>query len=220
MTVRAAISLAAVWIPLFGCGQAQGAFNELAVAAKAGTLGIGGDLTTNLIPQVNLRGGIQWLAFGLDAEFGDVDYDLNIDFLNPLVLIDWYPFDGSFRISGGVLFNGSELELEATSHESIEIGDVTYTPAQYGTLKGEVDFRPVAPYIGIGWGNALGKEERWGIVADLGIAFTGSPEIELSATGPDPTIQAEIAKEERDIQDELDAFKFYPVLSISLFYRF
>jgi hypothetical protein len=87
-------------------------------------------------------------------------------------------------------------------------------------LKGEVDFRPVAPYIGIGWGNALGKEERWGILTDLGIAFTGLPDIELSATGPDPTIQAEIAKEERDIQDELDAFKFYPVLSISLFYRF
>jgi hypothetical protein len=220
MTVRAAVVLTAALIVLSACGQTQAAFDELAIAAKAGTLGIGGDLTTNLIPQVNLRGGVQWLAFGLGAEFGDIDYDLDVDFLNPLVMIDWYPFKGSFRVSGGVLFNGSELELRATSHQSIEIGDVVYAPAQYGTLTGKVDFRPTAPYIGIGWGNALDPDKRWGIVTDLGIAFTGSPNVDLSATGPDPTLQAELAKEERDIQDDLDGFKFFPVASVSLFFRF
>jgi hypothetical protein len=220
MTVRPAILLAVALIVLSACEQTQAAFNELAIAAKAGTLGIGGDVTTNLVPQVNLRGGVQWMAFGLSAELADIDYDLDVDFLNPLVMIDWYPFNGSFRVSGGALFNGSELELRATSHQSIQIGDQTFTPAQYGTLKGEVDFRPVAPYIGIGWGNALDPNKRWGIVTDLGVAFTGSPNVDLSATGPDPALQAEIAKEERDIQDDLDALKFFPVASISLFFRF
>lgn len=49
------------------------------------------------------------------------------------------------------------------------------------------------------------------------------PDIDLFATGPiasDPTFQAHLAEEERGIQDELDILKFYPVLSISLVYRF
>jgi hypothetical protein len=220
MTVKATVLLAAALIVLSACGQTQAAFNELAIAAKAGTLGIGGDLTTNLIPQVNLRGGVQWMAFGLSAEFGDIDYNLEVDFLNPMVMVDWYPFNGSFRISGGALFNGSELHLKATSHQSIEIGDQTFTPAEYGALKGDIDFQPVAPYIGIGLGNALDPDKRWGIVSDIGIAFTGSPNIDLRATGADPALQAELAKEERDIQDDLDAFKFFPVASIGLFFRF
>jgi hypothetical protein len=220
MTGRAAVVLSTVLVVLSACGQTQAAFDELAIAAKAGTLGIGGDLTTDLMPQVNLRAGVQWMAFGLSAELADIDYDLDVDFLNPLVLIDWYPFNGSFRVSGGVLFNGSELHLRATSHQSIEIGDQTFTPAQYGTLKGDVDFRPVAPYIGIGWGNALDPDKRWGIVSDIGIAFTGSPNVDLTATGPDPAVQTQLAQEERDIQDDLDAFKFFPVASISLFFRF
>jgi hypothetical protein len=86
-----------------------------------------------------------------------------------------------------------------------------------------VEFRAVAPYIGIGWGNALDEAGHWGLATDLGVAFTGSPDMDLSATGPiaaDPTFQARLAEEEKDIQDELDIFKVYPVLSISLFYRF
>ena len=92
-------------VVLSACGNARAAFDEWAIAAKAGTLGLGGDLTTNLIPQVNLRAGVQWLGFDFDAEFGDVDYDVDLDLLHPLVMVDWYPFNGSFRVSGGVLFH-------------------------------------------------------------------------------------------------------------------
>lgn len=220
MTIRAAAVLSAALVVLTVCGPAQAVFDEWAIGIKAGTLGIGGDVTTNLVPQVNLRGGVQWFAFSLGAEFGDIDYDIDVDMLNPLLLVDWYPWDGAFRLSGGVLFNGSELELRASSDRSIEIGDQTFTAAEYGELKGEVDFRSVAPYIGIGWGNALDPDKRWGIVTDIGVAFTGSPNIDLSTTVSDPTLRAEVAKEERDIQDDLDGFKFFPVASISLFFRF
>lgn len=223
MRVKAGAIVSAVLITVLACGSARAAFDEFAIGAKTGTLGLGGDITTDLLPQVNLRGGVQWLDLGLDAQIGDVDYELDLDFLNPLVLLDWYPFKGSFRVSGGVLFNGSELHLEAKSGQSVEIDDTVYTAAQLGTLRGEVDYQPVAPYIGIGWGNQLDSKGHWGLATDLGVAFTGSPDVDLSATGPiasDPTFRAHLAREERDVQDKLDAFKIYPVLSISLYYRF
>lgn len=223
MRVRTGVIPLAAVVVLLACGNARAAFNELAIAAKAGTLGLGGDLTTDIIPQVNLRAGVQWLGFGFDAQFADIDYDVDLDFLNPLVLVDWYPFGGSFRISGGVLFNGSDIQLEARSGQSIEIDGTTYSAAEIGTLRGDVEYRSVAPYIGIGWGNQLDEGGHWGLATDLGVAFTGSPGIDLSATGPiasDPTFRARLAGEEKDIQDELDVFRIYPILSISLFYRF
>jgi hypothetical protein len=223
MRIKTGAVLSVVLVVVLVCSSARAAFDEFAIGAKAGTLGLGGDITTDLIPQVNLRAGVQWLDFGFDAQLGDVDYTLDLNFLNPLVLVDWYPFKGSFRISGGVLFNGTEIHLKAQSGQSIEIDGTTYTQAQIGTLRGDVDYRPVAPYVGIGWGNQLGKEGHWGLATDLGVAFTGSPSVDLSATGPiaaDPTFQTQLAQQERDIQDKLDPFKFYPVLSISLFYRF
>lgn len=203
----------------------QAAFNELAVGVKSGTLGLGGELTTNLGPQLNLRGSVQWLDFGVDMEIDDIDYDLDVEFLNPLLAIDWYPFDNSFRICGGILFNGMDIALDATTDVLLEIGDNIYDLSAYSSLRGESDFDDVAPYIGIGFGNALSRDGRWGFTADLGVAFIGSPNVDLSVTGSiDPAIRdqlaADLAEEEREIEDELDKFRFYPVLSLSLYYRF
>ena len=222
MRVRTGALLPVILVIALACSSAYAAFNELAIAAKSGTLGFGGDVTTNLIPQVNLRAGVQCLDFGFDAQFEEVDYEVDLDFFNPLILVDWYPFGGDFRISGGVLFNGTDIQLEARSAATFEIDDTIYTAAELGALQGDVEYRSVAPYIGIGWGNQLGGG-RWGLVTDLGVAFTGSPDIDLRATGPiasDPTFQAHLAEEEQDVQDELDALKVYPVLSISLYFRF
>ena len=53
--------------------------------------------------------------------------------------------------------------------------------------------------------------------------FQGSPEVTLSATGPitsDTTFLAELAKEEDNLQDDLDSYEFYPIISIGINYRF
>ena len=75
----------------------------------------------------------------------------------------------------------------------------------------------------MGWGNALGEDKRWGFVFDLGVVFQGSPDADLTATGPlasDPTFLAELAKEEQQLQDEVDDYEYYPVVSIGVTYKF
>jgi len=197
--------------------------DDWAIGVKGGTLGLGGELTTDIVPGLNLRGGVQWFNLDFDAEFEDIDYSVDADLLNPLLLLDWYPFGGSFRLSGGVLFNQSEVDLRATPSEPVQIGGTTYLPSEVGTLRGRSDFNPVVPYVGIGWGNAVGRGKRLGLAIDLGVAFIGSPGVNLSATGPlasDPTFRAHLAQEEEDIEDDLSDFKFYPVLSLTLYYCF
>jgi len=223
MGYRAAVVLSVIAAIVLPDGTASAAFEEWALGAKAGTLGLGGELTTNLVPDVHLRGSVQWLEFDLDLEIDDIDYDVSVDFLNPVLLIDWYPFAGDFRVSAGALFNASDIDLEATSADPIEIGDSIYQPADLGSIRGSSDFDEIAPYVGIGFGNHLSQDRRWGFSVDAGVAFIGSPNVDLSITGPlasNPLLLADLAEEEEEIEDELDKFRFYPVLSLTLYYRF
>lgn len=215
--------LMAIVAALLLTGLAGAALDDWAIGAKAGTLGIGGELTTNLAPDVHLRAGVQGLGFDFESEFDDIDYDVDVDLLNPMLVLDWYPFSGMFRVSAGVVFNNSDITLDATSSQPIEIGGSTYDPADLGSIRGESDFDAIAPYIGIGFGNPFSSDGRWGFRTDAGIAFIGSPNVKLRATGPfanDPALLADLALEEEEIEDDLDVVRLYPVLSFTLYYRF
>ena len=105
-----------------------------------------------------------------------------------------------------------------------EIGGANYDFDLKGlTVHGVVRFHRLAPYVGIGWGNAFGKEGRWGILSNFGVVFLGRPNVSLLATGSmasNTTFMGDLAEEEKDVEDDLSILRFYPVFSISLFYRF
>jgi len=208
---------------VLSCGAGCADSGGLAISGKAGTLGLGGELTTAITSNVNARVGLNTLDFDYDDEFDNVEYDVGLGFSSFSALVDWYLFDSSFRISGGLISMDHTLDLDATPSESVDIGDGTYTPAQIGTLSGDVDIDGVAPYIGIGWGDPMDPDKRWGFYCDFGVAFTDSPDVSLAANGTlasDPTFQANLAKERREIEDDLEPFKFYPVLSLGIYFRF
>jgi hypothetical protein len=208
---------------LLSCGMGCADSGGLAVSGKAGTLGLGGELTTGITSNVNARVGLNALDLDFEDELDDVEYDLGLDLSSFSALVDWHIFDSSFRISGGFLSMNNELDLDARPTAPEEIGGALYTPAEIGTLSGSVDVDGLAPYVGIGWGNALDRDKRWGLYFDLGVAFTDSPDVALSANGSrasDPIFQADLARERDDIEDDLEPLKFYPVISLGLFYRF
>jgi len=83
----------------------------------------------------------------------------------------------------------------------------------------------VAPYLGLGFGNAVGKGKRLTFVFDLGVMFQGFPRAKLDAQGPkagDAGFRADLRQFERDINDDLHKqyLKYYPVLSLGLAYQF
>ena len=196
---------------------------SVAVAGRAGTLGLGGDVMIKLLPDLNLRLGVGAFDLDYEDEYSDIEYDFDLDLLTFPVTLDWYPFDDALHISAGVVFNETDATLDSQYADSVEIDGVTYTTEEVGVLSGDFSFDNVAPYIGIGWGNAFGKNGQWGILTDFGVAFIGSANVNLSATGTvsaNPDFQAALAREEDDIEDDLDGYKIYPVLSICLFFRF
>lgn len=201
-----------------GCGESKG----FAVAGKVGTLGLGGEVTAGVSSDINARVGFNRLDFDFDGDLGNVDYDFELDFRSYTVLVDWFVFDGPIRITGGIIPMDHELHLEAGVDSGIfqRIGDNIYRWEDIGILSGLAEVDGVAPYVGIGWGDILDKSKRWGFYSDLGVAFTKSPEVALSATGTVPGLEEDLILESEEIEDDLRNFRFYPVLSAGLFIRF
>jgi hypothetical protein len=197
----------------------------IGVGIKIGTLGLGADVTLPVIPKwLNLRASGNYLKYSYDGTADDIDYTFTLDFKDLMLLGDWHVFGNNFRLSAGAVWAGSsEVRLNGTPSDNVTIGDTEYTPEQVGTLNGELAFESVAPYVGIGFGNAIGPyEQTWSFVFDLGVIFQ-TFEATLSSDGPlanDPTFQANLKTEEDDLQDSMNQFKIYPVLQFGVAYHF
>lgn len=207
----------------FSCGLGYADTGRFAISPGVTTSGPGGELITKLTSNVNFRFGAHGLSFDLDGTESDIDYDFEVDLLSFSGLVDWHVFGNSFRVTGGVVVNESDVDLEAEPAATLEIGDTTYTGAQITSLTGNLGFNSIAPYVGIGWGNPFTSKKRWGYMLDLGVAFAGPADLDLSASGPlaaDPAFLADLEQERQDVEDALDDFKFFPVLALRFFFRF
>lgn len=211
------LSLSFLLLVCAGCQDSR----RFTVAGKSGTLGFGGELTARVATDINARVGVNGLDFDFDdQEIEDVTYKVGVDLFSVSALVDWYVFDDPFHLTGGFINMNNNINLDARPSHSVEIGDHIYTPAEIGTLTGKAEIDGLSPYLGIGWGNPMQSNRRWGFTLDLGIAFTDSPDVSLSATGMAAGLPEDIERERRKIEDDLDFIQIYPVISLGLFIRF
>ena len=207
---------------IFLAGLVGQAHAGVGLTVKAGTLGIGAEVTKSLVPMVNGRVGGSFFSYGFDGTEGDISYDLDLKLKSFNLLVDFHPIlNRGLRLSAGMVLNSNGLDMVSQPITgTYDIGGQRYTATDVGTIIGAVDFKSFAPYVGIGWGNAAGG--RWGIAFDLGIALQGSPQVDLSATGPiasDAQFQTELSREESQVQDDISGFKYYPVVSLGISFK-
>jgi hypothetical protein len=201
-----------------------------AITPEASTLGFGGSVTALLTPNLNARVGLNTMSQGLDLNRTDIDYSANLNLFNVSTMLDYHPFkESGFRITGGVVFNNNNISGTARAGENqlIRINGNTYNSATLGKLDADVTFsNAVAPYIGIGWGNAVKPGNRLGFSINLGLVFPGPADVELTAntsiTNPLALqrINRDVEAEERRLKDEFSDFNVYPVLSVGVSYQF
>lgn len=198
----------------------------IAVGGHAGTAGLGVDGTFGISRVLNIRGGYSWANFTSKGKIEKVKYDLKFDMDNVPVMLDWHPFGGMFRISAGAFFQSdSYVKLDAQPHKSAKIGNHHYGPEVVGTLKGRIDVEDdVAPYVGIGVGNAVMKDVALSLSLDIGLLFQ-SYDVQLTSSGPGmnalyPFFRDDLERERKRVQDKMDDWKIYPVVALSLAYHF
>ena len=213
--------------PEFGGGPDQ----HPAAGLFVSTLGPGLALTFPLYGRsFNLRALVSQAPYSTQRSMGGVNYDLDLHQEDYAGLLDWYPFAGKFHITGGVFAHRTWADGTAQPNQPITIGGQTYTPAQVGVLRARVEYpHSTAPYLGVGWGNAAAPNRRWSFNADLGLMLTEQPRVHLVADSPaaqvNPALQAALDSSLRDEEQNIDNnnlnhFRFWPVLSVGGSYQF
>jgi hypothetical protein len=191
---------------------------ELGVGVRAGTQGLGAEFGVGLTQWFGLRAGAYALDVDDTYDSTDIEYDGTLSLGGYGLLADFYPLKGGFHISAGILSNRMGADIEAVPTAPVDIGGVTYDPAQVGTLSGDLEFDDTVPYFGVGWGN-IAKGKRFGFLFDLGLVKQGSGQVSLtSSTGlVDP---ADLAAEAAEIEEDIEDYDFWPVISFGLAIRF
>jgi hypothetical protein len=209
----------------FSCAAANA--GDVAVSATAGTTGLGLHASFPVQPKLNARIGFGYLNYDDTGSTSDADYNFKLKLRTFDVLADYFPMDNGFRMTGGLVYNGNkvDVDMKAKSGAQYVVNGTTYTAAQAGAINGNVDFKKIAPYLGIGWGNAVANK-GWGFTADLGVMFQGSPNTTLTNSGCQATaaicaqLASDITVEKTKLRDKVDSYKTYPVLRVGASYRF
>lgn len=219
----------AVLVSLFFLGTTSGVHAEegMGLGIKAGTLGGGVELSASFLDNTRLRGGFNYFTYSFDSTISDINYDFETDFNSLSLVFDWHPFGNSFYLSGGAYFNNNSIGVEGTVNDNNIPSEISQLPSLSNlvSISGDVEFQPVAPYAGLGW-RSNNSEPGWGVAFDLGVLFQGAPDVtNLQVNAPVDVnnvgeVQAFLNEQEEEIEDDLNVFQFYPVVSLMLTYNF
>jgi hypothetical protein len=200
--------------------------NAAGIGVRLGTTGIGGDVGFRLTDSLTARVGFAGLSVKRDFDEEDVRYEGEVKWRNISALIDWR-FLGQLRLTGGIVNAKNTVDLVGTpTGGTFTINDRVYQANEIGSLNGNVRLgKSATPYLGIGYGDI--SRPGLSFYMDLGVMFQGSPNLNLNATcgaalSPTEcnTLQADVAAEEREVNEDVKKFKYYPVFNLGLAYGF
>jgi len=205
------------------------AAQTVSVGGRAGTLGLGPDVSVSLNDRFILRGGASLLplAFDLTPAFRLAD-DLSARLALPKAFYTlgaaWER--GILRFGAGLLYKRDDprLVIELGDGASVKIGNGRYTALQITELTATLRSNPWASYmlVGLGEHNATGLD----IFVDLGVAFLNEPELVLAARGESGLLRSRLFRDDlsaeqfrvrRDLGDLVD---YWPIVSFGIRYGF
>lgn len=160
------------------------------VGVQVGTLGIGLNVAHALYDDyLDVRGQYNYMSYNSNVN-GD-QFKMNFNTLG--ALLDYKPFGGSFRFTGGLYYDGRTFEAT-------------------GSDGGSITYAPIAPYLGIGvgsFGATTVSQKGFLVNFDAGVMFSKA----TVSGGIDPQTN-------QDLNDAFASFPYYPVISLGVGYRF
>lgn len=190
---------------------------QFGVAGRFGTLGIGAEGAIGLSERFVLRGGGGISRLEANTSFDGISVTLELpeDWYN--VGVDFY-LNSSFRLGGGILFKPDDTNIRGVLDEPVDLGGQTLTPAEIGTLTGQVVSGDQAAYALIGFGRHVASGV--GLSLDVGAAYLRNPAVLLDAEGgtyPADELDVLLAQEVADFENEMKTYlKVWPILSLGL----
>jgi hypothetical protein len=217
----------------------QTAFSRIGIGVKVSTLGAGIEVATPLAGKFNMRGGFNMFRYSRPITNDGIHYTGQLHFQSAEAHLDWFLL-GGFHISPGILFyNGNQVTATASvpGGQTFTVGGTSYEsdPAAPINGAGKLDFVKVSPSIMLGIGNLIPRNGRhFSFLFEVGGAYQGSARVALNLAGnvcdttgtfcrdvaSDPTVQANIQSQQVKIQNDVNPYRFFPVLSLGVGFNF
>jgi hypothetical protein len=214
-------------LPRFGLG------------VKLSTLGAGIEAATAVTRKSNLRGGFNAFTYGTDLTKDGIGYSGELRLRSVDVLYDQY-LVGPLHVSPGVLiYNGNRATATASvpGGQSFSLGGNTFYSSTANPVAGNgtLNLGTVSPMLLFGVGNLLPRNSRhFAVNFEAGVIFQRPPKATLNLAGStcnsagtaclpiasNPVVQSSIQSEQTKINNDVNFFKYYPILSLGFGYKF
>lgn len=208
-------------------------FEHASISARVSTLGLGAEVSIPLLASANrqtlaLRAGASAFRYSSNTEEDQVQYETTFNLATIHTLLDWYPWQGAFRLTGGLMLNGNQVDIVARpSAGGFNFGGVPYAAGSVDRVDGDITFNYFSPYVGIGWDWGRDAGAGLSFALDLGLMYHGSPDADLTANcGPALTtlqcddLRSDVEQEEKDLNEALKDQVWYPVAGLNTTFRF
>ena len=223
-------------------------FQSFALAFRAGTGGLGGELALPVYSHLALRAGAQFFGYNATFSADGVNATGHLSLDNIYAVADFFPFRrSSFHLSPGLAFRAANT-VHATflvpAGQTLTLNDTDYISAMGDPISGtaHVVFGnnpatgsstrrfPVAPRLTAGFGSMFPAFHRLSFPTEFGVEFNPQPALTLTLAGSgcnnqgcgpidDPDNQANVNGEIAKLNNDLAPLRFYPILSFGVAFR-
>jgi hypothetical protein len=209
--------------------MAQDSGPDIAPYLQGGISGFGGGVSFGTGTAFRVRADLyHGISRTVDQTESGVRYQGKLKYSESGLFVDWFPSTSRFRMSGGVFFNRSQIDLSGTAANgtTADINGRTYALSGADSVNASVRWPSVMPYLGVGWG--MGPSDKgWNFTADLGVAFGRpkttldvSPSVRAKITGAGFNADNELDAERQQFQDSANKYFVYPVARAGVSYKF
>ncbi len=190
------------------------------VGIQFGTTGLGLNYKAKLHNRVFLRAGASYLpaTYKMPITVSGLSTTANLaaSFSNIHLFGEYQVFEHiGLRLVGGLgYFLNGDLKATLLPKSSYTIENVTYSPSEIGQLELNLDWKGIAPYMGLGFGMPI-PETKFNLNMDLGMFYLSQPTTTVIGTG---RLQ-DNASMATQINKNTDDYRYFPTFQLSFNYK-
>jgi len=223
--IRKSLSILAVSAAAGLASQVTLAQQSNEVYLGAGTDGIGLGYDRGINQYLGVRGDIDGFSLSHNFSAQGLQYNANLRLIHGAVYGDFFPFPHSYvplHLTAGLIFGGDELDGTAESEGGqYTINGVTVNAPAGESIKANIKWPSVRPYLGIGFGHNPDAKAGFSAAFDVGVAF-GKPSVSFNVPG-DVAAEAgaaNVAAAEQSLNNKAKDLEYYPIVKLAVTYRF
>jgi hypothetical protein len=217
--------------------SSEGRF-PIGVGVKVSTLGIGGEVAVAVTHRSNVRFGFNAFSYGHTFAKDGATYTGNLNLRSAQATYDLFLLRWLHVSPGVLLYNGNKVSANVSvpGGQTFTLSNTNYVSDAADPIAGtgKLTVYKAAPMILFGIGNLVPRSRHFNTSCEIGAAYQGPPRVALNLSGSacdstglncrsigsDPTIQSNIAAEQVKLNKSASPYKFYPVLSFGVGYKF